>query len=47
MPRILIENADYLSQPRENIYKKSLETGVVPSEGKRAKVTPIYKKGSR
>jgi hypothetical protein len=27
VPRILIENADYLSQPLEHIYRESLETG--------------------
>jgi hypothetical protein len=47
VPRILIENADYLSQPLEYIYRESLETGVVPSEWKQANVTPIYKKGPR
>jgi hypothetical protein len=45
VPRILIENADYLSQPLENIYRESLKTGVVPSEWKRANVTPVYRKG--
>jgi hypothetical protein len=38
---------DYLSQPLEYIYRKSLEKGVVPSEWKQANVTPIYKKGPR
>jgi hypothetical protein len=33
VPRILIENADYLSQPLEYIYRESLETGVVPISG--------------
>jgi hypothetical protein len=47
VPRILIENADYLSQPLEYIYRESLEMGVVPSEWKRVNVTPIYKKGPR
>jgi hypothetical protein len=47
VPRILIENADYLSQPLEYIYRESLETGVVPNEWKQANVTPIYKKGPR
>jgi hypothetical protein len=45
VPRI--ENADYLSQPLEYIYRESLETGVMPSEWKQANVTPIYKKGPR
>jgi transposase-like protein len=47
VPRILIENADYLSQPLEDVYRESLETGVVPNEWKRANVTPIYIKGPR
>jgi endonuclease/exonuclease/phosphatase family metal-dependent hydrolase len=47
VPRILIENADYLSHPLEYIYRESLETGVVPSEWKQVNVTPIYKKGPR
>jgi hypothetical protein len=47
VPRILTQNADYLSQPLEYIYRESLETGVVPSEWKQANVTPIYKKGPR
>jgi hypothetical protein len=33
VPRILIEKVDYLGPPFEDIFlKKSLETGVVPSE---------------
>jgi hypothetical protein len=51
--RLLIGNADYLSQPLEYIYiyiyiyrpyKESLETGVVPSEWKRAKVTRFIRR---
>jgi hypothetical protein len=40
--RILIENADSLSQPLEYIYRESLETVMDPSEWKWANVTPIY-----
>jgi hypothetical protein len=47
VPRILIENVDYLGQPLEYIYEKFLEMGVVPSEWIRANVIPIYKKGPR
>jgi hypothetical protein len=47
IPRILIENADYLSQPLEHIYRESLDTGMVSSERKWVNVTPVYKKGSR
>jgi hypothetical protein len=47
VPRILIENVGYVSQPLEYIYRESLETGVVPNEWTRANVTPIYKKEPR
>jgi hypothetical protein len=47
VPRILIENADYLSQLLEHIYRESLEMGVMPSEWKWANATHIYKKGPR
>jgi hypothetical protein len=32
VPRMLIENADYLSQSLKDVYKKSCETGVLPNE---------------
>jgi hypothetical protein len=32
VPKLLIENADYLSQPLKYICRESLETGVVPSK---------------
>lgn len=38
VPRMQITNAENPSQPFPDIYKKSLETGVVPIELKRANV---------
>jgi hypothetical protein len=32
VPRILTENADYLSEPLKDIYEKCVETGVVYNE---------------
>ena len=47
VPRILIENADLLSLPLLHIFKKSLESSIVPSDWKKANVTAIIKKGDK
>ena len=44
---VLKECAAQLATPLFCLFKKSLETGVLPSEFKQAKITPIFKKGSR
>ncbi|KAF2352852.1 Reverse transcriptase domain [Trinorchestia longiramus] len=43
-PRILKETAKVISEPLTNIFNRSLETGIVPDDWKRANVTPIFKK---
>ena len=43
VPRILVENADILSLPLMFIFNKSLESGTVPGDWKKANVTPIFK----
>jgi hypothetical protein len=47
VPKILIENAANLSRPLKLLYQKSIETGKVPVDWKRANVTAIFKKGCR
>ncbi|KAF2348222.1 Reverse transcriptase domain [Trinorchestia longiramus] len=42
--RILKETAEVISEPLTNIFNRSLETGMVPEDWKRANVTPIFKK---
>jgi len=44
VPRILVENADILRIPLLYIYRKSLDSGIVPGDWKKANVTPIFKK---
>lgn len=46
-PRLLIEVCDEISYPLALIFTKSLVERCVPSDWKKANVTPIFKKGSK
>ena len=43
---VLIEAAHELSQPLAYIFKKTLQSSMVPEDWKRANVTPVHKSGS-
>ena len=45
--RVLKELSSSLSLPLSLIFRKSLESGILPKQWKEATVTPIFKKGSR
>ena len=46
-PRLLQELVDIISEPIVFLMNKSMETGVIPLDWKKAYVSPIYKKGAR
>ena len=46
-PRVLKELAKELKMPLFIIFRKSLDTGILPKVWKIANVSPIFKKGSR
>jgi hypothetical protein len=46
-PRLLSELSDVLAEPVVIIFRKSLNSGIIPDEWRTATVTPIFKKGSR
>uniref|UniRef100_M3XLH7 Reverse transcriptase domain-containing protein n=1 Tax=Latimeria chalumnae TaxID=7897 RepID=M3XLH7_LATCH len=46
-PRVLKELSNEISGVLAVIFQKSLESGVVPKDWRRANVTPIYKKGCK
>jgi hypothetical protein len=46
-PRVLWETREVISYPLMVIFNKSLETGTVPDDWKRAEVVALFKKGSR
>ena len=46
-PRVLKEAASALSTPLSKLFKKSLDSGILPTDWKVAEVVPIFKKGSR
>ncbi|MEJ1681918.1 hypothetical protein SMA88_24465, partial [Escherichia coli] len=46
-PRILKECKEVFSEPLNNIFRRSVNTGVVPEMWRQANVVPIFKKGDR
>ena len=46
-PNLLKECNSSLSNPLSIIYQKSVDTGILPTDFKRANVTPLFKKGCR
>ncbi len=46
-PRVLKESAEEIFYPLYMIFKKSLETGVLPCSWKKANVSPVFKKGNK
>jgi hypothetical protein len=46
-PRLLKELKHQVAGPLAKIYRKSLDSGVVPTDWKKAKVVPIFKKGTK
>lgn len=46
-PEILQKLSSSLTEPLEVLFNKSLETGDIPEEWKKANVTPIFKKGTK
>ena len=43
----LKETAEQICKPLSILFKKSLESGILPQDWKCAQVTPIFKKGNR
>ena len=46
-PRLLKESANILASPLSVLFRKSLDSGKIPSDSKLGDVVPIYKKGDR
>jgi len=46
-PRELRELADVIAEPLSIIFERSWRTGEVPEDGRKANVTPIFKKGKK
>ena len=47
VPRILRDYADQLAEPLSYIFKKSLDSSIVPSDWQQANVVPIFNKGEK
>ena len=46
-PMVLNRCADIIAEPLSQIFQKSYDTGLVPTDWKEANISPIFKKGSR
>jgi hypothetical protein len=46
-PKILKEMRFEIADVLQKIYQKSIDSGTVPADWKKATVTPIYKKGTK
>ena len=46
-PRVLKELASKISKPLTDIYRKSVETGCLPGNWRKANISPIFKKGKK
>ena len=46
-PRVLRETADTLAPHLARLFRRSLDTGILPQDWKLAEVVPIYKKGGK
>ena len=46
-PKLLKEIVEQISTPLAKVFNLSLEEEIVPSEWKKANITPLFKKGSR
>ena len=47
LPRILKETYQYIKQPLEKIFRKSLDEGILPEDWKIANVSAIHKSRDR
>ena len=45
--KILILASDEIAAPLQLIFQKSLNTGTLPNDWKKANIVPVFKKGSR
>ena len=45
--KLLKDTSDVIAQPLPNIFNISLQTGIFPDDWKIAKVSPVYKEGSK
>jgi len=46
-PWVLRELADFVAEPLSIIFERSWRTGEVPEDGRKANVTPVFKKGKK
>ena len=46
-PRLLFELCTIIAKPLAKLYTLSLNSGLIPNDWKIARVTPLFKKGSK